>query len=120
MKKNIHPDYHAVVFEDPGAGFRLLTRSTMTSEETIKWEDGKTYPLIRLEISKASHPVYTGKQKLIDTAGRVDKFQARTKRAAEMKSKASSKAAKKDDQKTDKKQDETEKLKEMKRQLLKK
>lgn len=74
MKKGIHPDYKYVVYKDTSADFAFLTRSTMTSSETIKWEDGKEYPLIKVEISSASHPFFTGKQKLVDTAGRVEKF----------------------------------------------
>ena len=77
MKKDIHPEYRPVVFEDHGADFRFLTRSTIHSNETIKWEDGKEYPLVKVEISSASHPFYTGKQKFLDTAGRVEKFQKR-------------------------------------------
>ena len=75
MKKGIHPEYRPVVFQDASADFAILTRSTIKSNDTIKWEDGKTYPLVRLEISSASHPFFTGKQKLVDTAGRVEKFQ---------------------------------------------
>lgn len=74
MKKGIHPAYRPVVFQDASANYAILTRSTIKSSETIEWEDGKTYPLIRLEISSASHPFFTGKQKLVDTAGRVEKF----------------------------------------------
>ncbi len=74
MKKGIHPDYRPVVFQDASADFSILTRSTIQSSETIKWEDGNTYPLVKLEISSASHPFFTGKQKLVDTAGRVEKF----------------------------------------------
>ncbi|HVO74156.1 MAG TPA: type B 50S ribosomal protein L31 [Ignavibacteriaceae bacterium] len=74
MKKGIHPDYRPVVFQDASANFSILTRSTIKTNDTIKWEDGNTYPLIRLEISSASHPFFTGKQKLVDTAGRVEKF----------------------------------------------
>ena len=74
MKKGIHPDYRPVVFQDTSADFAFLTRSTIRSSETIQWEDGNTYPLIKLEISSASHPFFTGKQKLVDTAGRVEKF----------------------------------------------
>lgn len=74
MKKGIHPDYRPVVFQDASADFTFLTRSTIKSNETIEWEDGNTYPLVRLEISSASHPFFTGKQKLVDTAGRVEKF----------------------------------------------
>ncbi|MBL8151898.1 MAG: type B 50S ribosomal protein L31 [Blastocatellia bacterium] len=74
MKKGIHPDYHPVVFEDATAGFAFLTRSTMKSDKKIVWEDGKEYPLIRLEISSASHSFFTGQKKLVDTAGRVERF----------------------------------------------
>lgn len=75
MKKGIHPEYRPVVFQDTSCDFKILTRSTIKSSETIKWEDGNTYPLIKLEISSGSHPFFTGKQKLVDTAGRVEKFQ---------------------------------------------
>ena len=68
MKKGIHPEYKPVVFQDASANYSILTRSTIKSSDTIEWEDGKTYPLVRLEISSASHPFFTGKQKLIDTA----------------------------------------------------
>lgn len=74
MKKGIHPDYRPVVFQDASTDFLILTRSTIQTNETIKWEDGNTYPLVKLEISSASHPFFTGKQKLLDTAGRVEKF----------------------------------------------
>ncbi|MFO7447421.1 MAG: type B 50S ribosomal protein L31 [Ignavibacteriaceae bacterium] len=74
MKKGIHPNYRPVVFQDSSADFAILTRSTIQTSETIQWEDGNTYPLIKLEISSASHPFFTGKQKLLDTAGRVEKF----------------------------------------------
>ncbi|KAA0208232.1 MAG: type B 50S ribosomal protein L31 [Ignavibacteriaceae bacterium] len=74
MKKNIHPNYRPVVFKDLSSDFAFLTRSTVETKETIKWEDGKEYPLYKIEISSASHPFYTGEQKIIDSAGRVDKF----------------------------------------------
>ena len=74
MKKGIHPDYRAVVFHDVSSEFSILTRSTIKSSETIQWTDGNTYPLVKLEISSGSHPFFTGKQKLMDTAGRVEKF----------------------------------------------
>jgi len=77
MKKGIHPDYRDVVFMDAAADFKFLTRSTARSKETVQWEDGKEYPLIRLEISSASHPFFTGQQKFVDTAGRIEKFQRR-------------------------------------------
>ena len=80
MKKGIHPDnYRMVVFKDMSNGYTFMTRSTASSKETIKMEDGKDYPLIKLEISNTSHPFYTGKMKLVDTAGRVDKFMNRYK-----------------------------------------
>ena len=75
MKKGIHPEYKPVVFQDPSCDFAVLTRSTIKSSETINWTDGNTYPLVKLEISSGSHPFFTGKQKLLDTAGRVEKFQ---------------------------------------------
>ena len=74
MKKGIHPEYRAVVFHDVSCDFSILTRSTIKSTETTQWTDGKTYPLVKLEISSGSHPFFTGKQKLMDTAGRVEKF----------------------------------------------
>jgi large subunit ribosomal protein L31 len=75
MKKGIHPDqYRLVVFKDMSNGTSFLTRSTAPSKETIKWEDGNEYPLIKLEISNTSHPFYTGQNILVDTAGRIDKF----------------------------------------------
>lgn len=75
MRKDIHPAYREVVFMDTSSDFKFLTRSTLEAKETIKWEDGKEYPLIKVEISSASHPFYTGKKLFIDTAGRVEKFQ---------------------------------------------
>ncbi|MBB6171840.1 large subunit ribosomal protein L31 [Nocardiopsis mwathae] len=77
MKPGIHPDYHPVVFRDRTADFAILTRSTATSGKTIEWEDGNTYPLIDVEISSASHPFYTGRSHVVDTAGRVERFQRR-------------------------------------------
>lgn len=77
MKPGIHPDYHRIVFRDRGADFAFLTRSTLTSDQTIEWEDGNTYPVVDVEISSASHPFWTGKSRLVDTAGRVEKFRAR-------------------------------------------
>jgi len=74
MKKGIHPNYRPVVFQDASADFAILTRSTIATSDTIQWEDGNTYPLVKLEISSASHPFFTGKQKLLDTTGRVEKF----------------------------------------------
>jgi large subunit ribosomal protein L31 len=80
MKKDIHPkNYRLVAFKDMSNGYTFLTRSTATSRETITMEDGVDYPLVKLEISNTSHPYYTGKMKLVDTAGRVDKFMNRYK-----------------------------------------
>lgn len=80
MKKEIHPEYKEVVFLDTSSDFKFLTKSTMTSEETIKWEDGNEYPLVKIEVSSASHPFYTGKKLFVDTAGRVEKFNKRYKK----------------------------------------
>ncbi|GAB4418633.1 MAG: type B 50S ribosomal protein L31 [Bacteroidia bacterium] len=77
MKKDIHPVYREVIFKDISTDFSFKTRSTVRTQDTITWEDGKEYPLVKLEISSDSHPFFTGKQKLVDTAGRVDKFYSR-------------------------------------------
>ncbi len=74
MKQGIHPKYQKVVFLDTSTGFKFLSGSTKGSAETVEWEDGNTYPLLKVEISSDSHPFYTGKQKLTDIGGRVDKF----------------------------------------------
>ncbi|MCM3760051.1 type B 50S ribosomal protein L31 [Alkalihalobacillus oceani] len=74
MKQGIHPNYQKVVFMDTSTGFKFLSGSTKGSSETIEWEDGNTYPLLKVEISADSHPFYTGKQKLNDVGGRVDRF----------------------------------------------
>ena len=80
MKKDIHPkDYRFVVFKDMSNEYAFLTKSTVNTKDTIEWEDGKEYPLVKLEISNTSHPFYTGKMQLIDTAGRVDKFKTKYK-----------------------------------------
>lgn len=82
MKKDIHPtNYRLVVFEDLNDGTKILTRSTIASEEKTKWEDGNEYPIVKVHISSASHPFYTGQEKLVDIEGRVDKFEARRKAA---------------------------------------
>ena len=73
MKPDIHPNYRPVVFKDNSADFAILTRSTVETTETITWTDGKEYPLVRVDISSQSHPFYTGKQNIVDTAGRVDR-----------------------------------------------
>ena len=77
MKTDTHPNYQPVVFQDISSDFSFLTQSTMSSSDKIKWEDGKEYPLIKVEISSHSHPFFTGKQKVIDAGGRVDKFRKR-------------------------------------------
>ena len=74
MNKDIHPNYRPVVFQDNSADFAFLTKSTVETKETITWTDGKEYPLVRVDISSQSHPFYTGKQNIVDTAGRVDRF----------------------------------------------
>jgi large subunit ribosomal protein L31 len=79
MKADIHPNYKEVVFVDTSCDFKFLTRSTMDTKgrENIKWTDGKEYPLVKIEVSSESHPFYTGKHKIMDTAGRVEKFRQR-------------------------------------------
>ena len=95
MKTSIQPkDYRFVVFADEQAKFSFLTRSTAKSDETIKWTDGKEYPLVKMQISSASHPFFTGEEKIIDTEGRVDRFKARAKKAAALKAQLGNKAAK--------------------------
>ncbi|RFA09334.1 50S ribosomal protein L31 [Subtercola boreus] len=79
MKTETHPDYLPIVFRDLASGATFLTRSTVTSQKTIEWEDGNTYPVIDVEISSESHPFYTGKQRIMDSAGRVEKFNSRYK-----------------------------------------
>ena len=74
MKNDIHPDYGYVVFKDVSSDVSFLTRSTVKSKETVTWEDGNEYPLVKVDISSASHPFFTGKQKFVDAAGRVEKF----------------------------------------------
>lgn len=74
MKKNIHPSYQKVVFKDTNSDFAILTRSSVSTQETIQWEDGNTYPLVKVEVSSVSHPFYTGKRVLLDTSGKVEKF----------------------------------------------
>jgi len=92
MKKDLHPrNYRPVVFKDMSNGYTFITRSTAPSKETIKMDDGKEYPLVKLEISDTSHPFYTGKMKLVDTAGRVDKFMSRYKDHIEKKKNKASK-----------------------------
>lgn len=83
MKKEIHPkEYRLVVFKDMSNDFTFITRSTAPTKETIQWEDGNEYPLIKVEISNTSHPFYTGKSVFVDTAGRIDKFKKRYEKKA--------------------------------------
>ena len=77
MKTDIHPNYRPVVFQDLGADFAILTRSTIKTDDTIEWEDGNTYPLAKVDISSASHPFFTGQMRIVDTAGRVERFERR-------------------------------------------
>ena len=77
MRDKIHPEYREVIFKDTAANFAFVTRSTVKTKDTIQWTDGKTYPLVKVEVSSQSHPFYTGKQKLLDTEGRVEKFLAK-------------------------------------------
>lgn len=77
MKKNLHPLYRTVVFQDVSANKGFITRSAVAAKDTIVWEDGKTYPMVKLDISALSHPFYTGQQKILDTAGRIDRFKKR-------------------------------------------
>ncbi len=81
MKKDIHPkDYRLTVFKDMSNGQAFLSKSSTKTKETIVWEDGKEYPVVKLEISNTSHPFYTGKMKLVDSAGRIDKFKNKYKK----------------------------------------
>ena len=94
MKTSIHPDnYRLVVFQDEAAGFSFLTRSTAPTNETIKWEDGNEYPVVKVHISSASHPFFTGEEKIIDTEGRVDRFAAKMKAAQAHREELAKKAA---------------------------
>jgi large subunit ribosomal protein L31 len=77
VKSDIHPNYRPVVFQDTSSDLKFLTKSTIETSDTIEWEDGNTYPLAKVEISSASHPFYTGKQILVDTTGRVERFRRR-------------------------------------------
>jgi len=95
MKKDLHPtNYRPVVFKDDTADFAFLTQSTATTDKTIKWKDGKEYPLITMHISSASHPFFTGEEKIIDTEGRVDRFKAKFAKAEERKTALANKAKK--------------------------
>jgi large subunit ribosomal protein L31 len=95
MKKDIHPtNYRLVVFEDLNDGTKILTRSTIASEETTKYTDGNEYPVVKVHISSSSHPFYTGQEKLVDIEGRVDKFEARRRAAAKSQKAREDKAVK--------------------------
>jgi len=95
MKSNLHPtDYRPVVFSDDVAGFAFLTQSTAQTNDTIVWEDGNTYPLVKVHISSASHPFFTGEEKIIDTEGRVDRFMNRAAAAEARKAELTNKAKK--------------------------
>jgi large subunit ribosomal protein L31 len=95
MKKDIHPtNYRLVVFEDLNDGTKILTKSTIASEETTKWEDGNEYPHVKVHISSSSHPFYTGQEKLVDIEGRVDKFKNRREAAAKAQAERNAKKAK--------------------------
>ncbi len=94
-KKELHPtDYRPVVFVDEAANFKFLTKSTAASTETIVWEDGNEYPMVKMQISSASHPFFTGEEKIIDTEGRVDRFKMRAAKAAKMREALENKAKK--------------------------
>ena len=95
MKSNLHPtEYRPVVFSDDVAGFAFLTQSTAQTNDTIKWEDGNDYPLVKMHISSASHPFFTGEEKIIDTEGRVDRFKNRAAAAEARKEELANKAKK--------------------------
>lgn len=105
MKSSIHPqNYRPVVFSDDQADFAFLTRSTAETTETIKWEDDNEYPLVRVHVSSASHPFFTGEKKVIDIEGRVDKFEARRKAAEERRQALANKAKKSNAKKAAKKE----------------
>lgn len=111
MKKNLHPsDYNFVVFEDLNDGYRILTRSTVKSEETTKWEDGNEYPLVKIHISSSSHPFFTGQEKLVDIEGRVDKFKARREVAEKAKAEAAARNAKVSKKDKSDKQEQSQKM----------
>jgi large subunit ribosomal protein L31 len=110
MKKDLHPKaYRPVVFQDLNNGFTFMTRSTVATDETTKWEDGNEYPLVKIHISSASHPFFTGQEKLVDIEGRVDRFKARQEAAAKRRNsmaKANAKKTERKAAKADKQADE--------------
>ncbi len=112
MKKDLHPtNYRPVVFQDLNNGFAFLTRSTVATDETIKWEDGNEYPLVKVHISSASHPFFTGQEKLVDIEGRVDRFKSRQQEAAKRREKLAKAASKKTGRKTAKAEKQADKQK---------
>ena len=114
MKKSIHPDnYRPVVFQDLNTNWSFLTKSTVATDETIKWEDGNEYPLVKVHISSNSHPFFTGQEKMIDIEGRVDKFKARQEAAAARAEAMKAKASKTREKQP--KADETQKMGTLKR-----
>ncbi|MBX7125846.1 MAG: type B 50S ribosomal protein L31 [Cyclobacteriaceae bacterium] len=82
MKKGIHPEYNDVIFWDTSSDFKFMSRSTVSSKEKLKWTDGKEYPVIKIEVSSASHPFFTGKKMFVDTAGRLEKFKKKYEKKA--------------------------------------
>lgn len=112
MKKDKHPDnYRLVVFEDLNNGSRFLTRSTVAAEETTKWEDGQEYPLVKVHITSASHPFFTGEERILDIEGRVDKFKARAaagQAAKDKRAKAAQKLSKRQAAKVEKAESKTD------------
>lgn len=111
MKSGIHPDnYRLVVIEDTSNGAKFLTRSTAKTDETTKWEDGKEYPVLKVHISSASHPFYTGEEKIMDVEGRVDRFKARAEAAQKKRDAMANKAKKQAKRSEEKAEDTTQKL----------
>jgi len=107
MKKGLHAkDYRLVIFEDLNDGSRILTRSTVRTEETSKWEDGNEYPIVKVHISSSSHPFFTGQEKVLDLEGRVDRFKARADAAAKAKAEKLAKVTKLSEKKVVKKVEE--------------
>ena len=94
MRDKIHPEYREVIFKDTAADFAFMSRSTVKTKDTIQWSDGKTYPLVKLDISSASHPFFTGKMKLLDSAGQIDRFNKRFANYGKKKEEAAATAAK--------------------------
>lgn len=102
MKKDLHPaNYRLVIFEDLNNGTRFLTKSTVTTEESTKWEDGNEYPLVKVHISSSSHPFFTGEERIVDIEGRVDKFKARAEAAKAAREAKTAKKPRKSDKKSE-------------------